>query len=195
MKLEMSTDFLHLIEPGMYGTELGEVLYEVKEEYIKDFKNAVVDYGIDKINEILSEGSIVNLFGECKAENGSLNSPRWYNYENDSIEFDLIVPDKTIKHVRNAEYNDEFFKWAKQNYGSYSGFISFFPYNRDKFEVALKTDGLDLSRAVGMVIMKAFDQNFCEEEINRCQRDFENDVIEEGNRNGWFVYEEDNMED
>lgn len=38
MKLEMSTDFLHLIEPGMYGTELGEVLYEVKEEYIKDFK-------------------------------------------------------------------------------------------------------------------------------------------------------------
>lgn len=195
MKLEMSTDFLHLIEPGMYGTELGEVLYEVKEEYIKDFKNAVVDYGIDKINEILSEGSIVNLFGECKAENGSLNSPRWYNYENDSIEFDLIVPDETIKHVRNAEYNDEFFKWAKQNYGSYSGFISFFPYEREQFEMALKTSDLDFSRAFAMVIMKAFEQNFCEEEKIEYQHNFEDDVIEEGNKNGWFIYEEYNMED
>jgi hypothetical protein len=179
MKLEMSTDFLHLIEPGMYGTELGEALYDVEDEYIKDFKDAVVDYGIDKINEILSEESIVIFFGKCKAENGKLSSPRFYNYENDSIEFDLIVPDKTIDLIRNAEYNDEFFKWTKENYGSYDGFISFFPYSKEKFENALETNGLDLSRAVAMVIMKAFDQNFCEEEINKCQRDFENDVIEE----------------
>ena len=61
--------------------------------------------------------------------------------------------------------------------------------------MALKTSDLDFSRAFAMVMMKAFEQNFCEEEINRCQRDFEDDVIEEGNRNGWFVYEEDNMED
>ena len=144
---------------------------------------------------MLSEDSIVALFGECKAENGSLNSPCWYNYENDSIEFDLIVPDETLKHVRNAEYNDEFFKWTKQNYGSYSGFISFFPYEREQFEMALKTSDLDFSRAFAMVMMKAFEQNFCEEEINRCQRDFEDDVMEEGSRNGWFVYEEYNMED
>ena len=65
MKLEMSTDFLHLIEPGMYGPELGTALYDVDDEYIKDFKDAVVDYGIDKINEILSEESIVIFFGKC----------------------------------------------------------------------------------------------------------------------------------
>lgn len=191
MKLEMSTEFLHLIEPGMYGTELGEALYEVKDEYIKDFKNAVVDYGIDKINEILSEGSIVNLFGKCKAENGKLSSPRFYNYENDSIEFDLIVPDEVIEQIRNEKYDDKFFKWIKENYGSYDGFISFFPYSKEKFEDATKTNGLDLSRAVAMVMMKAVEDNISEEEIVIYQRDFEDDVIEAGNRNGWYMDEED----
>lgn len=190
MKLEMSTEFLHLIEPGMYGTELGEVLYEVKEEYIKDFKNAVVDYGIDKINEILSEGSIVNLFEECKAENGKLSSPRFYNYENDSIEFDLIIPDEVIEQIRNAKYDDEFFKWTKENYGSYDGFISFFPYSKEKFEDATKTNGLDLSRAVAMVMMKAVEDNISEEEMLRHQREFEDDVMETGNKNGWYMVEE-----
>ena len=191
MTLKMTTNFLHLIEPGMYGTNLGDTMENLDENYSDDFRKAIVEYGIEKINEMLSEDSIVALFGECKAENGSLNSPSWYNYENDSIEFDLIVPDETIKHVRNTEYNDEFFKWAKQNYGSYSGFISFFPYKREQFEMALKTSDLDFSRAFAMVMMKAFEQNFCEKEINRCQRDFEDDVTEEGNRNGWFVYESD----
>ena len=68
--------------------------------------------------------------GVCKVENASLNSPQFYNYENDSIEFDLIIPEETIEKFRNAEYDDDFFKWSKRNYGSYDGFISFFPYER-----------------------------------------------------------------
>ena len=46
-----------------------------------------------------------------------------------------------------------------------------------------------------MVMMKAFEQNFCEEEIIEYQHDFEDNVMEEGNKNGWFICEEDNMED
>lgn len=190
MKLEMTTDFLRIIEPGTYGTELGDFMYQLKDEYVNDFKNAIVEYGIAKINEMLSEDSIVALFDECKAENGKLRSPQWYNYENDSIEFNLIMPNSIIEYIRNAEYNDPFFKWAEENYGSYSGFISFFPYTKEKFVQALKTDGLDLSRAVAMVMMKAFEQNFGDEEMERHQRDFVDDVIEEGNKNGWFEYEE-----
>ena len=189
MKLEMTTSFLHLIEPGTYGTNLGDAMENLDENYFDDFRNVIVEYGIEKINEILSEDSIVALFGKCKAENGSLNSPSWYNYENDYIEFDLIVPDETVKYVRNAEYDDEFFKWAKQNYGSYSGFISFFPYERERFGMTLKTSDLNFSRAFAMVMTKAFEQNFCEEEIIKYQHDFEDDVMEEGNKNGWFICE------
>lgn len=191
MMLHMTTDFLHLIEPGMYGTNLGEFMYQLADEYIDDFKNAIVLYGVDKINEMLSEDSIIESLGVCKVENASLNSPQFYNYENDSIEFDLIIPDETIEKFRNAEYDDDFFKWSKRNYGSYDGFISFFPYERQQFEMALKTSDLDLSRAISMIIMKIFEQEFGEDEIARCQRDFEDDVIEEGNRNGWFISEVD----
>jgi hypothetical protein len=187
----MTTDFLHLIEPGMYGTNLGEFMYQLADEYIDDFKNAIVLYGVDKINEMLSEDSIIESLGVCKVENASLNSPQFYNYENDSIEFDLIIPEETIEKFRNTEYDDEFFKWSKRNYGSYDGFISFFPYERQQFEMALKTSDLDLSRAISMIIMKIFEQEFGEDEIARCQRDFEDDVIEEGNRNGWFISEVD----
>lgn len=191
MMLHMTTDFLHLIEPGMYGTNLGEFMYQLADEYIDDFKNAIVLYGVDKINEMLSEDSIIESLGVCKVENASLNSPQFYNYENDSIEFDLIIPEETIEKFRNAEYDDDFFKWSKRNYGSYDGFISFFPYERQQFEMALKTSDLDLSRAISMIIMKIFEQEFGEDEIARYQRDFEDDVIEEGNRNGWFISEVD----
>lgn len=191
MMLHMTTDFLHLIEPGMYGTNLGEFMYQLADEYIDDFKNAIVLYWVGKINEMLSEDSIIESLGVCKVENASLNSPQFYNYENDSIEFDLIIPEETIEKFRNTEYDDEFFKWSKRNYGSYDGFISFFPYERQQFEMALKTSDLDLSRAISMIIMKIFEQEFGEDEIARCQRDFEDDVIEEGNRNGWFISEVD----
>ena len=39
-------------------------------------------------------------------------------------------------------------------------------------------------------MMKAFEQNFGDEEMERHQRDFVDDVVEEGNKNGWFEYEE-----
>lgn len=50
MKLQMTTEFLHLIEPGTYGTNLGEYMFQIEDDYIDDFKNAIVSYGIDKIN-------------------------------------------------------------------------------------------------------------------------------------------------
>lgn len=39
--------------------------------------------------------------------------------------------------------------------------------------------------------MKAFEQNFGDEEMGRQQRDYEDSVIEKGYRNGWFYVEED----
>lgn len=187
MKLEMTTDFMRLIEPGTYGTLLGDYLNDIRDEHVDDWLNAMVEHGIEKINDMLSEDSIVSEFGVCKAENGKMNRPRFYNYVNDSIEFDLIVPDETINKIRNTEYNSDFFEWTEENYGSYSGFISFFPYTREKFEEAIQKDDLDLSRAVAMLIMKAFEENVGESEMERWQRDYEDEVIEELCNNDWEI--------
>lgn len=187
MKLEMTTDFMRLIEPGTYGTLLGDYLNDIRDEHIDDWLNAMVEHGIKKINDMLSDDSIVDEFGICKAENGKMNRPRFYNYVNDSIEFDLIVPDETIDKIRNAEYDNDFFKWTEKRYGSCSGFISFFPYTREKFEKAILKDDLDLSRAVAMIIMKAFEENIGESEMERWQRDYEDEVIEELCNHDWEI--------
>lgn len=191
MKLEMTTDFLSLIDPATYGTDIGETLNEIQDEYIEKYKKTIVDCGIDKINEMLSEDSIIKELGECTAEEGSLKSPRFYNFENDSIEFILNVPDKTIVKMRNENYSDEFFCWADENFGSYSGFISFFPYTKEKFRIAIQKNDLDLSRAVAMIITKIFDEKMGIEEIARNQRDYEESVIETAKRNGWIIYRDE----
>lgn len=191
MKLEMTTNFLRIINPGTYGTLLGDFLNDIRDEHVDDWLDAMVEHGIKKINEILSEDFFVAEFGECKAENGKMNSPRFYNYENDSIEFDLIIPDETIELIRRVEYDDEFFKWTKENYGSHSGFISFFPYTREKFERAVLKDDLDLSRAVAMVVMKAVEDNVSEREMSEWQEDYEWSVIDELCNHDWEIYEED----
>lgn len=42
MTLEMTTNFLHLIEPGMYGTNLGDTMENLDENYSDDFRSAIV---------------------------------------------------------------------------------------------------------------------------------------------------------
>jgi hypothetical protein len=191
MRLEMSTNWLHLIEPGTYQTVLGYFLDVIREEHVNDWLNAMVKHGIDTINEMLAEDPIVAEFGVLKAENGKMRSPQFYNYENDSIEFDLIVPDETVEKIRNAEYDNGFFKWTKQNYGSCSGFVSFFPYTREKFEVALRKSDLDFSMAVAMIIMKYFVDNFDDNDMSMYQGYYEDDVISELENNDWEMDEED----
>ena len=192
MRLEMTTEFMPLVDPGLYATTLGDYLYhDIADDHFDDFRNAIVQCGIAKINEILSYDLLVKVFGECKAENGEMNSPLFYNYTSDTIEFDLIVPDMTIKIIRKTEFGDKFFEWAKENFGSYDGFISFFPYRKEDFEKAVKTDGLKLSRAIAMVIMFGVEKAIGEAEMERHQRDFEDDVIETAYQNNWIKDEEE----
>lgn len=190
MRLKMNTAILPLIEIGLYGTNLGDIYYNVDSEYNEDFKNAIVEYGKDKIEEILNEDSIKKEIGYCEIENVSFRNPQWYNYENDSLDFDLIidnvVPKLILFNVVNI-YKDMFFDWVEKSYCSYSGFISFFPYKKEKYIEAIK--GKDLERAVAMYIM--FLIHISDIDLEQYQFDFEDDIQEEGNINGWFCYDEE----
>ena len=191
MRLKMNTAILPLIEVGLYGTNLGDIYYNIDSEYNEDFKNAIVEYGKDKIEEILNnEDSIKKEIGYCEIENVSFRNPKWYNYENDSLDFDLIidnvVPKQILFNVENI-YKDMFFDWIEKSYCSYSGFISFFPYKKEKYIEAIK--GKDLERAVAMYIM--FLIHISDIDLEQYQFDFEDDIQEEVNLNGWFCYDEE----
>ena len=190
MKLEMSTCYFNLIEPGLYGTTLGDQLEYTASEYIDTLKNAVVNYCVDKLNEIFSEEELIKEFGIIKVFEGKLTSPLYYNFENDTVEFTMEIPDITIKKLQEKAYTiNDFYKFTSEKYGSHEGFISFFPYQKEKFIAAI--NGKDISRAEAMYVQYYINNHFNTEDILRWQLDFEDDVIEEGNRNGWFEFEED----
>ena len=189
MRLYMNTSILPLIQPGLYGTRLGEVYENLDDNYNKDFKQALCEYGLDRMQEILYESPIKNEIGLCQIENVVFSSPSFYNYGNDWFNFDLIIEDKIPKQilfcVENI-YEEIFFNWIEKEYCSRSGFISFFPYTKEKYIEAIK--GKDVERAVAMYIM--FLISISDIDLEQYQFDFEDDVQEEGNRNGWFCYDE-----
>ena len=193
MKLHMNTSILSLVQPGLYGTRLGDTYEVLEEDYNKDFKQALCKYGLDSMQEILNENSIKNEIGLCQIENVTFSSPRFYNYENDWFDFDLILEDENTKqilfHVENI-YKETFFDWIEKKYRSRSGFISFFPYTKEKYIEAIK--GKDVERAIAMYIM--FLIHITDIDLEQYQLDFEDDVQEEWNRNGWFYYEEEEEE-
>ena len=190
MKLYMNTSILPLIQPGLYGTYLGDIYEELNEDYNEDFKQALCEYGLNSMQEILNEDSIKNVIGLCQIENVTFSSPRFYNYENDWFNFDLIIEDEIPKQILYCVehiYKKLFFDWIEEKYGSRSGFTSFFPYTREKYIEAIK--GKDVVRSVAMYIMFSIHVN--DIDLEQYQLDFEDDVQEEGNRNGWFYYDEE----
>ena len=141
MNLEMNTNWCRLVEPGTYGTYIGSVREEIMEEYDGDFLNLVATESKDIINEIFDRDGFTEVFGTFEATDTKVISPQFYNYVNDSLDFTLIVPDN-IRETMLSLYShwtedDKYYEWMMRNYGSRSGFISFAPYTKEKFEQAL----------------------------------------------------------
>ena len=199
MKLEMTTNWLNMLQPGLYGTYLGDIYNDISDEYTTDFKEALVSEFTSTMNEIFSEDWFVERFGNFTVSNTKLNSPRFYNYENDSIEFDLEIEKPELLRELYDKFEpwdfEHFFRFTRETFGSRSGFVSFFPYESDKFEEALlytepnKNGRYDFNRAVAMLLMFEFEQSKCD--LNSYQKDFEENVEEYCNANGLYDYEEE----
>ena len=194
MKLEMTTNWLPILQPGTYRTNLGDILNNVYDEYLDDFKTQLCFEFQSIGNEIFSEDWFVEQFGNIIVSNYVFKSPQYYNYENDSVEFDMEIesPEKLIDHFERFEAWDRelFFKWTRENYGSYSGFISSFPYEPQQFEFAFYRNkgNYSYNRAIAMLIMFAIERSKCA--LDSYQRDFEDNMNEYCSQNGLIDYED-----
>ena len=100
----------------------------------------------------------------------------------------MEVDDSISDNLLNMTKNDNgFWDFIKENYCSHSGFISFFPYEKEQYLFVLKTK--DLERAVAMFIMYLI--AYSDIDLYENQRDFEDDVQETASQNGWIDYEEE----
>ena len=178
MQLEMSTQIMPLINPGLYWGVLASIYEDIDEEHTDDFKAAVCEYGEETINEILCE---LNLSAKIFAT--KFMSPREYNFSDDWLEFEMEIDDVITDRLKAISRKDDFFVFAAANWGSYDGFISFMPYKKEKFIAAINdVKSADFSRAVGMYIAYLA---YEEVDLVEHRRDFVDSVAEKVAQNGW----------
>lgn len=153
----MNTNWLPILNVGMYGTIIGGQFECIEEKYIEDFKESVLEEAKQTITEIFNDDSLKNF--HLRTSDFNLRSPQFYNYSNDWLEFKLEIDDGIVETLRQfCSPNDEFFKWAEKNYGSYNGFISTMPYTKKFFHQALQekpnTTMFKLEKALAMIIAR-----------------------------------------
>ena len=187
MKIELNTSVLPIVVPDTYGTEF---CYEIQEAYWCEFKQKMVELAVEYIKTALKE----TIFKDAVLTPQGMTSPKWYNFTTDRADFFIEFNDSLIDRIKDEIKADEveFFKWTKEKYHSYDGFISFMPYEFTKWwkaidEPANAKYSYDKERAISMYIMyKLRNQDF-----DKMQDDYLDDLWDYASQNGMEVdYEE-----
>lgn len=179
MKVELNTDICPIVIPDTYWAT--EWCHEVSEEMWEPFKQLLIDKAKDAIVYALDDLGIPYT----KITMGGFHSPRQYNFGTDWIDFELEMPDDYVETIKANVRNDEngFFRFAKEQFGSYDGFISFYPYEKEKFY-----ESEDTSFIASMWIMYRMNE---ENDIEAYQREYLDDVEEYASGNGYMETEDD----
>lgn len=105
-----------------------------------DLKNAEVDYDFNEFIGVAGEACVESLEKELYSHDvitdmsyAGMHSPRFYNYDTDrvliDIDYNFIALVKYCKHTNRDKFN----QYLKDNYTSYSGYISFVENSIDNF--------------------------------------------------------------
>ena len=199
--LKLTTNLFPIVNVGMYDSLLSPDNlindYEIDEdkdnEYIKFDSNEywsnlfdiskfraeiltlATDYIKDEIKPILTGLKL----GISDIETVSINSPKFYNFENDILYFDLIVEDQfnnnIIDKINNLSTDEliRFNTYLKDNYSSYDGFVSFTSNN-----------SLDVINNV---------QNYDERDISAFLNWYVFDFLNEIDEDDWLQYVNQNI--
>ena len=177
MRLELNTDICSIIIPDTYG-------YGWQYENIVDwdyFKKLMVDKAKENIEYVLNDLGIPY----SNLEMGEFYSPREYNFKKDGIEFDIDIPDDYIEIIKGNVKRDEnnFFEFANKNFGSYDGFFSFYPYEKEKFYISEKNDYI-----FSMWVIYRMNEEY---DIDKYHKDYMEEVWEYAIGNGYVDFTED----
>lgn len=148
---------------GFYNSGLynDDIIYNIErndrdEGYLKEnegydiewdsFTNEVTDYAVYELLNTLSDNSIIK---DMKLK--KLCSPKYYNYETDSLIIDMDLNLRNLKTYCLKEHADEFNKYLKKNFTSYDGFMSFVDNNIRDFINTYKNN-TDKTREIDVMI-------------------------------------------
>lgn len=124
---------------------------------MSDFNQQVLGYAPKAIQEAFDEYGI-----EATVVNGSCkwHHPREYNFEDDTIVFDMNVNTSWVEN-KFYELSDypEFIDFLYRRYSSYDGFISFMPDNTAEYEAILDPNNSDYWKVVSAIVAYIVDQD------------------------------------
>lgn len=122
----------HLIEQELeyYANEYPSILEQVIDDnFITDYEGYKNCTAQGYCDGLVSNGSCVldEYITTCNFQ--SVCSPRYYNYETDSINCEMVLSEENQRNIQNFIHDNasEFREYLKENYSSRSGFLSFMP--------------------------------------------------------------------
>lgn len=166
MKLELSTELCPIIIPDTYGSGFQ---YECNEGMWDELKQLMIDIAERYLKENLEETDFAN----ATLTMGEFGSPMEYNFITDWINFTLEFDDSLLETIKNT-VDDNFFDYARKRFGSYNGYISFYPYYKEEFMDCLATKR-KLEYIVSMYIMWQVDYVM---DLDNVESDYLNEVWE-----------------
>lgn len=143
--------------------ELTDYTYDHK-KYTKYLANIVAEF-IEY--EIIFYSEYMKKYITKVSFNGNVNNPRFYNYSTDTFELDLEINKKELRKRFNYLLKNEkslLEDIIKENFTSYSGFISFFPEKLEEYiELSELKDINSVEKILALVfradIILDFDKN------------------------------------
>ena len=131
--------FCGLYESVLYNSDTDYYLAEALAD--EDTPSKVeVDYDFNEFTKVAGEACVDSLNDELYSHDvianmdyAGMSSPRYYNYDTDrvliDIDYNFIKLVKYCKHTNRDKFN----QYLKDNYTSYSGYISFVENSAGKF--------------------------------------------------------------
>ena len=161
---DVSTNVIPIIDVDAYGGSLSSFFYNsemvVLDKDLDAFWNQVVAESMDIIQDSFNE---LGIPAKVVSGSGNIYHPSYYNFSGDELNFSISVDDGWVTE-EFEEYKDDndFLNFLHEKYSSRSGFISFFPSDKQEFIEAFESDR-DKWKAVCQIITYHFDNGIYEE--------------------------------
>lgn len=168
------------IFPGFYNTEFEPELIEGDNEdnltddcFETEFDSDAAC--IQMVNIIQSELRSIGLNLSLKFQ--SLESPRYYNFSNDSINIEIECDQDTIDQITNIllDSMEDFRIYLDNNYTSYSGFISHYSTNSEDWIKEFLNDEHMFGSVLEFILQEVFEygEEYLHAEAAKYLREYE----------------------
>lgn len=134
--------------------ELTEYIYDHK-KYTKYLANIIAEF-IEY--EIIFYSEYMKKYITKVSFNGNVNNPHFYNYLTDTFELDLEINKKELRKRFNHLLKNEkslLEDIIKENFTSYSGFISFFPEKLEEYTELSELKNIDSVEKILALVFRA----------------------------------------